>query len=131
MMPETWLPTCTVVTAESVPVAVTVATTSPLSTFAFRNFGSADPRRENSRNAASAARATAIPMIRTRFFMSSSRTRETRMAESADGRGSQNATERPSWKALTTSVPEIVVISRALYSIVARRPFRGIQTTPG
>ena len=44
MMPETWLPTCTVVTAESVPVAVTVATTSPLSSFAFRNFGSADPR---------------------------------------------------------------------------------------
>ena len=45
MMPDTWLPTCTVVTAESVPVAVTVATTSPLSSFAFRNFGSADPRR--------------------------------------------------------------------------------------
>ena len=48
-----------------------------------------------------------------------------------DGGGSQNATERPSWKAFTTSVPELVVISRALYSIVATRPFRGIQTTPG
>ena len=29
MMPETWLPTCTVVTASSAPVAPTVSTTSP------------------------------------------------------------------------------------------------------
>ena len=30
MMPETWLPTWTVVTAESVPVALTVMVTLPL-----------------------------------------------------------------------------------------------------
>jgi hypothetical protein len=53
------------------------------------------------------------------------------LREGVDGGGSQNVTERPSWKAFTTSVPELVVISRALYSIVARRPFRGIQTIPG
>ena len=29
MFPDTWLPTCTVVTAASVPVASTFATTSP------------------------------------------------------------------------------------------------------
>ena len=29
MMPDTWLPTCTVVTASSAPVAPTVSTTSP------------------------------------------------------------------------------------------------------
>ena len=39
MIPETWLPTLTVVTAERVPVAVTVDTTSPFVTFSFRNFG--------------------------------------------------------------------------------------------
>src|SRR5713226_7818824 len=36
MTPETWLPTCTVVTAESVPVAVTVMVMSPRSTFSTR-----------------------------------------------------------------------------------------------
>jgi hypothetical protein len=41
MIPETWLPTLTVVTAESVPVAVTVATTSPRSSFALRYLGAA------------------------------------------------------------------------------------------
>ena len=40
MMPETSLPTLTVVTADSVPVAVTVCVTSPLSTFAVRYFAS-------------------------------------------------------------------------------------------
>ena len=49
MMPETWLPTLTVVTADSVPVAVTVATTSPLSSFAFRYFGSEEPLRARKR----------------------------------------------------------------------------------
>src|SRR5512140_3771935 len=39
MIPETWLPTLTVVTAESVPVAVTVETTEPFVTFSLRNFG--------------------------------------------------------------------------------------------
>ncbi len=39
MIPDTWLPTLTVVTAERVPVAVTVATTSPFVTFSLRNFG--------------------------------------------------------------------------------------------
>ncbi len=39
MIPETWLPTLTVVTAESDPVAETVATTSPRSSVAFRYFG--------------------------------------------------------------------------------------------
>src|SRR5437867_4810453 len=40
MIPETWLPTATVVTAETDPVAVTVCVTSPRSTFAVRYFGS-------------------------------------------------------------------------------------------
>ena len=34
MRPETWLPTCTVTSAERVPVAVTRATTGPLSPLA-------------------------------------------------------------------------------------------------
>ena len=38
-IPETTLPTLTVVTAESVPVAVTVCVTLPLSTLAVRYFG--------------------------------------------------------------------------------------------
>jgi hypothetical protein len=33
MTPETWLPTCTVVTAEAVPVAVTVMVMLPRSAF--------------------------------------------------------------------------------------------------
>ena len=36
MTPETWLPTCTVVTAESVPVAVTVTVMLPRSTSSVR-----------------------------------------------------------------------------------------------
>ena len=40
MIPETWLPTATDVTAETDPVAVTVCVTSPRSTFAVRYFGS-------------------------------------------------------------------------------------------
>ncbi len=36
MTPDTWLPTCTVVTADSVPVAVTVMVTVPRSTFSVR-----------------------------------------------------------------------------------------------
>ena len=40
MIPETWLPTATVVTAERAPVAVTVCVTVPRSAFAVRYFGS-------------------------------------------------------------------------------------------
>jgi hypothetical protein len=36
MTPETWLPTATVVTADSVPVAVTVMVIGPRSTFSVR-----------------------------------------------------------------------------------------------
>ena len=35
--PDTWLPTCTVTSAESVPVAVTFATTAPRSAEAVSN----------------------------------------------------------------------------------------------
>src|ERR1051326_4631922 len=44
MTPETWLPTCTVVTAERVPVAVTVIVTSPWLTFSVLNCSSCLPR---------------------------------------------------------------------------------------
>src|SRR5436190_23700107 len=39
MMPETWLPTCTVVTAEMLPVAVTLIVTSPRLAASVRYFG--------------------------------------------------------------------------------------------
>jgi len=39
-IPETWLPTCTVVTGEIVPVAVTVSATAPRSTSSVRNLSS-------------------------------------------------------------------------------------------
>jgi len=38
MVPETWVPTRTVVTALTVPVAVTVARSSPLETLAVLNW---------------------------------------------------------------------------------------------
>src|SRR5512143_226946 len=44
MIPETWLPTLTVVTADSVPVAVTVWGMMPMSTVAVRYFGCGLPR---------------------------------------------------------------------------------------
>ena len=45
MRPDTWVPTCTVTVAESVPVAVTLATTSPRATLTVTNWGtSALPR---------------------------------------------------------------------------------------
>ena len=44
MIPETWLPTWTVVTAERVPVAVTVAVTSPLPIGSVRYCGSSEGR---------------------------------------------------------------------------------------
>ena len=62
MIPETWLPTFTVVTAESVPAAVTVATTSPRSIFSFRNFGPELPRRARSVAPAMPAPTTTSPI---------------------------------------------------------------------
>src|SRR5258706_5831813 len=44
MIPETWLPTLTVITAETAPVAVTVCVTSPLSIVAVRYLASGLPR---------------------------------------------------------------------------------------
>ena len=44
MTPETWLPTWTVVTAESVPVAVTVMVMPPRSTFSVLYCSSFFPR---------------------------------------------------------------------------------------
>ncbi len=45
MIPDTWLPTWTVVTADSEPVAVTVMVTSPRSTATVRNWASSDVSR--------------------------------------------------------------------------------------
>ena len=52
MIPDTWLPTWTVVTAEIVPVAVTVMVTSPRSTGAVRYFSTGSPFPERSQNQA-------------------------------------------------------------------------------
>src|ERR1051326_2138043 len=52
MTPETWLPTWTVVTAERVPVAVTVMVTSPRVTFAVLYRSSCLPRPRQERRAA-------------------------------------------------------------------------------
>ena len=72
MMPETWLPTLTVVTAERVPVAVTVATTSPLSIFPLRYFGSEEPLRATRNHAPPATKTTAAITARNLFLMQSS-----------------------------------------------------------
>ena len=61
------MPTLTVVTAESVPVAATVCVTSPFSTFAVRYFGSDFVRPPSTRNAPT-TRATAAP-IQTNDFL--------------------------------------------------------------
>ena len=45
MLPDTWLPTCTVVTAWSVPVAPTVSTMSPRVIGAVLTWISGPPRR--------------------------------------------------------------------------------------
>jgi hypothetical protein len=44
MVPDTWVPTCTVVTASSVPVASTVSTTSPRVTLAVTTTGASGAR---------------------------------------------------------------------------------------
>ncbi len=50
MIPETWLPTWTVVTAEIVPVAVTVIVTSPRSTVSVWNsLVASDPAGQNAK----------------------------------------------------------------------------------
>ncbi len=72
MMPDTWLPTLTVVTAERVPVAVTVATTSPFSSRALRYFGSEEPLRERRSHAPPPMTTTAARAARILFFMQSS-----------------------------------------------------------
>src|SRR5579885_3041451 len=59
MMPETWLPTCTVVTAETVPVALTVMVTVPRSTTSVRYLSPPVPLpRRNRNNATRTAAAT-------------------------------------------------------------------------
>src|SRR5262249_11081989 len=58
MIPETWLPTLTVVTADSAPVAVTVCVMSPLSTAAVRYFASGFPRLPTRKKTPTAAAAT-------------------------------------------------------------------------
>ena len=58
MMPETWLPTLTVVTAESEPVAFTVCVMSPLSTTAVRYLASGFPRLPIRKKSPTAAAAT-------------------------------------------------------------------------
>ena len=52
MTPETWLPTCTVVTAERVPVAVTVMVTVPRSTFSVLYWAALSPRPLHAQSAA-------------------------------------------------------------------------------
>ena len=69
MIPETWLPTLTVVTAESVPVAVTVATMSPFSSFVFRYFGSEEPFRPNTSHAPAPSTRMAATTARILFFI--------------------------------------------------------------
>src|SRR5512141_3025000 len=69
MIPDTWLPTFTVVTADSVPVAVTVATTSPLSSFALRYFGSDEPLRASTNHAPAPMTTTAATTARILFFI--------------------------------------------------------------
>src|SRR5262244_3185426 len=58
MIPETWLPTLTVVTAERAPVAVTVCVMSPLSTGEVRYLASGFPRLPTRKNTPTAAAAT-------------------------------------------------------------------------
>src|SRR5512137_908580 len=69
MRPETWLPTWTVTMAESVPVAVTLATIFPFSTLAVSNWSLGllvpEPRRQaTTAAAASTTTATAMEMRR-------------------------------------------------------------------
>src|SRR5438874_11677207 len=67
MIPETWLPTLTVVTAETAPVAVTVCVTSPLSIVAVRYLASGLPRLPMRKNrptpAATTTRTQTIPFL--------------------------------------------------------------------
>src|SRR5688572_31507147 len=72
MIPETWLPTSTVVTAERNPVAVTVCATLPRSTFAVRYLGSDFRRPPTSRKTPAAAPRTTA--TQTNFFMALSET---------------------------------------------------------
>ena len=70
MIPETWLPTCTVVTAESVPVAVTVCVIFPWSTGAVRYLSSGFLRAPMA-NASPPAATTTITIQRILFFIRS------------------------------------------------------------
>jgi len=55
MVPETWEPTCTVVTASRVPVAPTTSTTSPRSTVPVVNWVASPRPRSRKKPAARAA----------------------------------------------------------------------------
>src|SRR6266545_8049161 len=66
MRPDTWLPTCTVTSAESVPVAVTFATTLPRSTSAVSSIDGAGPP-ACQRQAASPTRPQAASIAATAF----------------------------------------------------------------
>jgi hypothetical protein len=109
MMPDTWLPTATVVTAETAPVAVTVWVTSPRSTWAVRYFGSDFfrlPRRRKS--PPPAARMTTI---QTHFFIA--------LRENAAGTGcSSRRTARRSTRqeVYTRTVPEGATIRSKIAS---------------
>src|SRR5439155_20761741 len=61
MRPDTCAPTCTVTSAESVPVAVTRATTRPRSAFTVSNFGAADLREQPASASAANTMAAALP----------------------------------------------------------------------
>src|SRR5215208_7017624 len=68
MVPDAWLPTCTVVTAWSVPVAVTVLRKEPRSTRAVR-YSAALARPPQNQNPAAAASATAAATNASRLFL--------------------------------------------------------------
>src|SRR5690242_6928904 len=81
MMPETWLPTCTVVTAEMLPVAVTFIVTSPRLAGSVRYLGVCSLRlRATKYQAPPPTATTAASNTRNRFIVLASRTASRRRA---------------------------------------------------
>src|SRR5712692_5718082 len=86
MIPDTWLPTWTVVTADRAPEAVTVGTTLPRSIFWVRNFGTWPFARARYAPPPSPTTTTAAPTIQP-FLDIELLTRENGPSEARRGNG--------------------------------------------
>src|SRR5690242_10573865 len=69
MIPETWLPTCTVVTAEMLPVAVTLIVTSPRLAASVRYFGACSLLPRPKKNQSAPPTTATTPRIHNHLFI--------------------------------------------------------------